>query len=291
MSVSSVSLSLLGARQGPPVRPSPQKPAAALSRADLIRAKEARDREIQADKTAALSSPRMKPAESRKTQARARIQRLIEWLKIARKLYAENPKGMARTVAQAFKELKAALKEFKSAIREELSLSGEATHSVVDEAPQGADAAVAAPPPAEPPAEPPAPEASAEGAAEAPPEGSPSESTSPSDPASSDPSGTGAVDAGRGASLYAAVEAEVRKAIGEEGLDFIKELRAFGNELRKLLDTARIKAHGHPADKSMTEAFEDADKEMKSLSKDISDMEQDLRNEAPGAGLRLSVAA
>lgn len=220
-----------------------------------------RDAEVAADKSAALSSPRFKPAETRKGQARARLQRLAEWLKIARKLYAENPRGMARVLAQAFKELKAALKDYKSAIGEELSLSGEVTHAVVDPAPAQAEAAASAEE---------APPAAAQ-------ESSPS---SPPDPA-----------AARGASLYAAVESEVRKAIGEDGLTFIKDLRSFANEVHTWLESARIKAHGQRRDKATDEAFEDADKAAKSLAKEISDAEQDLHDAVPAAGMRLSVAA
>lgn len=62
-----------------------------------------------------LSSPVMSGADFAKNQARARVQQVTDRLKILKKLYAYDPKRMAQALAQAFKELKAAVKAYAKA--------------------------------------------------------------------------------------------------------------------------------------------------------------------------------
>lgn len=60
---------------------------------------------------------RRKPIDDAKNQARARMQQLIELLKMVRKLHAEDPKAMARQLAAIAKELKAVVKQYGEAAK------------------------------------------------------------------------------------------------------------------------------------------------------------------------------
>lgn len=60
---------------------------------------------------------RRRPIDDAKSQAKARMQQLIELLKMVRKLYAEDPKAMARQLASIAKELKAVVKQYGEAAK------------------------------------------------------------------------------------------------------------------------------------------------------------------------------
>jgi hypothetical protein len=210
-----------------------------------------------------LSSPRMKASDSAKSQARAKVQAIADRLKILKKLYAYNPKEMAKALAQAFKELKAAVKQFKDAGGAEMSLAGEvATGSDKAATPKdGEDAAASVPSEgAEKTGDDVAPEAVPETACD-------------------------------GASLYGAVVNAARTMIGEDGLDFIKQVRGLANAMSDLLDTARGQAAIRPKNKDTDKQFEATDKELAGLRDDLKSMEQDIHREAPMAGMKLDAAA
>ncbi|MCF8506605.1 MAG: hypothetical protein K9G59_16985 [Caulobacter sp.] len=240
------------------------------SRAALKEAAEARAATVSEAATRARSGPRMAASESRKQQAKAKLQQVREWLKIVRKLYAQNPVGMAKTLAQVFKDLKAAVAAYRDAGGQAMGASG---------------AAVAMPP--APPR--PAGDEKAAGAGEG----------EKADGAAT--AGDGAVEKvgdampatrpSEGASLYAAVVDEVRKQLGEDGLDFLKEVRGMVDDIRKLLEAARGQAAIRRRDKDTDEAFEAADKALKDLNETMNDMERQIRHDAPSAGMTLSVAA
>jgi hypothetical protein len=226
---------------------------------ELAGAAAARKRGIEEDKGKALSSPRMSAAASAKGQARAKVQQLVDRLKILKKLYSANPREMAKALAQVFKELKAAVKAFKDAGGQELALAGEAVSGAM------------APARAEAPADGAAVEEEAADAQSPPAERAPQiEDRS---------------------SLYSAVVNEVRRAIGEEGLDFAKEIRGLAVKIQELLETARGQARIRKQDKDTDTAFEDADKALKALHEELSVMESDIRRQVPAAGMRLSIAA
>ena len=48
-------------------------------------------------------------------QHRAKLQQLVEFLKIIKKLYANDPKAMAKALAGVFKQLRQAVDDYKSA--------------------------------------------------------------------------------------------------------------------------------------------------------------------------------
>jgi len=100
-----------------------------------------------------------------------------------------------------------------------------------------------------------------------------------------------AARAAEGLSLYDAVTSEVRKQVGEDGLDFLKEVRGMVDDIKKLLETARGQAAIRRHDKASDEAFEDADKALKDLDEAMSQMEGQIHRDAPSAGMTLSVAA
>jgi hypothetical protein len=227
-----------------------------------------RKREVSNDKAKALSSPRLRAPETAKARARAKLQQIREWLKIARKLFAQDPKGMAHALAQAFKDLKAAIRDYKAAMGQELDLGGEVVSGAIGPAPTA--------------------QVSAE-----PDDALPEAPGATSDDASTDPSVTpeqAAPPAG-GSSIYETVEAEFRKAIGEDGLAFAKEVREFVHALSDLLEAARGQAKAARRDKTTDRAFEEADKSLKSLNTALSDMQSEIHDQVPAAGMRLSIAA
>ncbi len=211
---------------------------------------------VSADAAKALSSPSLANAGNIKEQARQKVQQIVERLKILRKLFAADPKQMARALAQIFKELKAAVQAYAKAGGEELGLAADAAGAATAP-PSAKDPATANPPPT---------------------------SAAADDPsAAAAPSGDHA--------LYDAVLGETRKMIGEDGLDFIKLVRSASNEISDLLDTARTQARGRKQDKETDKAIEDADKSLQSLREALSDTETDIHNAVPTAGMRLSIAA
>ena len=208
--------------------------------------------EVKADVAKVLSSSSLAAPVKKKELARARVQQIIERLKVLKKLFAYYPKQMARALAQIFKELKSAVKDYARAGGDELSLAGEA-------------AGAATTPPAAAPTS---------GAAPG---------TPPADPVAAAPASDHA--------LYDAVVGEVRKSVGEDGLQFLKEMRALTNDIAKLLETAHIQARAKKPEKDLTNAVEDADTALQDLRKEMADAEQDIHNAVPTAGMRLSIAA
>jgi Skp family chaperone for outer membrane proteins len=239
------------------------------ARAALKQAEESRRSEVSADAAKARSSPRFEASETRKTQARAKLQQVREWLKIVRKLYAQNPKAMAKALAQAFKDLKSAVEAFKDAGGREMGATGEAVGAVLTASSGGKDEAA--------------------GDADQT-EGEDGEGDREREPDPS-PEGEAVRAAFEGRSLYDAVVGEVRKQLGEEGLDFLKEVRGMTNEIKKLLEAARGQAAIARRDKETDKAFEETDKALKDLDETMDQMEREIRHEAPTAGMKLSVAA
>jgi hypothetical protein len=91
--------------------------------------------------------------------------------------------------------------------------------------------------------------------------------------------------------LQDAVTGALKTSLGEEGLQFVKELRALTHEIVKLLDTAKIQGKSAHPPRRLTEAMDDADRELTALRDALHDLEQDIRRSAPQAGVRLSVEA
>ena len=258
------------------------------ARAALKQAEEARRSEVSADVAKVRASPRFEASESRKSQARAKLQQVREWLKIVRKLYAENPKAMARALAQAFKELKAAVQSFKDAGGQEMGASGDAVGAVLTSAAkdksENADADKAA--------------AAGVGddqtvatADETRDAGQDPEDGEAAPDAGSAPEAEAVRAAFEGRSLYDAVVGEVRKQLGEDGLQFLKEVREMVGEIGKLLETARGQAAIRRPDKDTEKAFEETDEALKELHDLMDEMEGEIRQDAPTAGMRLSIAA
>ena len=258
------------------------------ARAALKQAEEARRSEVSADAAKVRSSPRFEASETRKSQARAKLHQVREWLKIVRKLYAENPKAMARALAQAFKELKAAVQSFKDAGGQEMGSSGDAVGAVLTSAAKDkagevkADkAATAAPGDREP-------VAAGDGSGDAGPGSGGDEAAPGAGPA---PEAEAVRAAFEGRSLYDAVVSEVRRQLGEDGLEFLKEVREMVRDIGRLLETAKGQAAIRRPDKDTEKAFEETDEARKELNALMDDMEGEIRRDAPTAGMRLSIAA
>lgn len=230
-------------------------------------AKAEEKRRVAQNVAEAMNSSRMDAPERAKRDAKAKLVEIGKRLQLLRKLFAGNPKEMARALTQVFKELRAAVKAYKDAGGAELGLAGEAARSAVANDAPKTD------------------EATAEDG-ETPPEAQNQEP--PPQEALAQPTPT------QGSAVYDAVVGKMRKSIGEDGLDFIRTVRQLvngANGVRDMLEAARTQAKGGKSDKDTDEAFEDADKEMKALADDMAKMEREIRNAAPEAGMKLSMDA
>jgi hypothetical protein len=255
-----------------PAAPAPTY-AQTMQARDAAKAAKAQEKRMVAQNVAqALNSARMDAPERAKRDAKAKLIEIAKRVQLLKKLFAGNPKEMARALTQVFKELRAAVKAYKDAGGAELGLAGDAAKGAVanDVAPKADDA----PPEAK--------------AGEAPVEAE----TAQAEPEEKPPEPDQA--AASGSAVYDAVVGNMRKAIGEDGLDFVKMVRQLvngANGLRDMLEAARTQAKGKKPDKDTDEAFEDADKEMKALADDMATMEREIRNAVPEAGMKLSIDA
>lgn len=266
------------------------------ARAALKQAEEARRSEVSADVAKVRASPRFEASESRKSQARAKLQQVREWLAIVRKLYAENPKAMAKALAQAFKELKAAVQSFKDAGGQEMGASGDTVGAVLTSPAKdksenaGADKAAAAGV-GEDETVAAGDDTRDSGSATEKGQAVAESGSAPEVEAGSAPEVEAVRAAFEGRSLYDAVVGEVRKQLGEDGLQFLKEVREMVGEIGKLLETARGQAAIRRPDKDTEKAFEETDEALKELHDLMDEMEGEIRQDAPTAGMRLSIAA
>lgn len=213
-----------------------------------------------------LHAPKNDAAEQSKSRVREQIQEIRKRLNILKSLYANNPKEMAKALAQVFKELKAAIKEYKAALKSEMDSAGDGSVTVMPAEP-------AAPPAGDrPDAEP----AKADEADKV-------DSEAKTDPA------TQAADP---TAPYGAVEAAAKTMVGEDGLNFTKEIRALVNLIeQKLLAPARMQKQAQKPDKATDEAFRQVEEQLKALRKEMEDTDRDLKAEAPMAGMHLDIAA
>jgi hypothetical protein len=255
-----------------PSAPAPTYAQAMQAREAAKAAKAEERRAVARNVAEALNSSRMEAPERAKRAAKAKLIEIAKRLQLLKKLFAGNPKEMARALTQVFKELRAAVKAYKDAGGADLGLAGEAAKGAVanDAAPMSEDA----PPEAE--------------TGEAPVEAETAEVKPEEKPPESDQA------AANGSAVYDAVFGKMRKAIGEDGLDFIRTVRQMvdgANGIRAMLEAARTQAKSRKPDKDTDEAFEDADKEMKALADDMAKMERDIRNAVPEAGMKLSMDA
>jgi gas vesicle protein len=212
-----------------------------------------------------LSAPKNDGAEQTKARVREEIKEIRKRLNILKSLYANNPKEMAKALAQVFKELKAAIKEYKAALKSEMDNAGDAGVTALPAEPMpAADGGTAEKPEGDEAVKADAPEAGKDAA-----------------PESADPTAP-----------YGAVETAAKTMVGEDGLNFTKEIRALVNLIeQKLLTPARIQKQMMKPDKATDEAFRQVEEQLKSLRKEIQDTDRDLKAEAPMAGMHLDIAA
>lgn len=242
------------------------------------RTQKAEEKRVVAENVAeAMNSARMDAPERMKRDAKAKLIDIAKRLQLLRKLFAGNPKEMARALTQVMKELRAAVKAYKDAGGAELGFANDAARTAVaNDAPAKSDEAAAEPEVAD---------AEAKAADPDSDEDAPQSVTEPEQPQPT---------AAQGSAIYDAVVGKMRKAIGEDGLDFIKTVRSMVNGaqgIRDMLEAARTQSRAKKPDKETDKIFEAADKEMKSLEEDMDKMEREIRNAVPDAGMKLSMDA
>ncbi len=228
---------------------------AALTQAD------SKKQTITSIESQALDTPTLKAADSAKANIKERIDGIQKRLTMLKKLFAGNPKEMAKALAQIFKELKGLVKAYKAAVDKEVGASGSAVEGLMPADTQTPDAADPADANLEQP--------------------TPQKDPTPSAPTSDDKT-----------ALYTQAVQQVQKLAGEDGLDFSKQLKALVNEIEdKMLAPARIQMRTKKPDKNTDDAFKDAETNLKDLRKAMDDMDRDSKNEVPTAGQTLDVAA
>jgi hypothetical protein len=248
-----------------------------------VTAANAKKTEVQTDAFKAFEAPKMKSAETSKSNVRQKLQAIAKRLQILKKLFAGNPKEMAKALAQVFKELKAALKEYKAATDKELGGSDAAVSATLPAGITTADTAdtTTDEPTAETASDPKADTETRDTTAQDQPETTPETASDTQAPPAEDRT-----------ALYSAVEGKVRQMVGDDGLDFIRQLKGMVNEITgKMLAPARIQMKAQKSDKDTEKAFEDVDKELKDLRKDMEDMARDIKHDVPTVGMTLDVAA
>ncbi len=217
-----------------------------------------------------LSSSKNDGAEQSKSRVREQIEAIKKRLTILKSLYANNPREMAKALAQVFKELKAAVKAYKAALKSEMGNAGDSVTAM----PAEPMAALAGDTAAKPDTE------------KADTSESETESTADHDPK------TDTVTQADPTAPYGAVETAAKTMVGEDGLAFTKEIRALVNLIeQKLLAPARMQKQAQKPDKATDEAFKDVEEQLKALRKEMEDTDRDLKAEAPMAGTHLDVAA
>jgi hypothetical protein len=234
-----------------------------VERFDALQAADRKTAAITQAATERLNAPKNDGAEQAKSRVREEIKEIRKRLNILKSLYANNPKEMAKALAQVFKELKAAIKAYKAALKSEMDSAGDAGLTSVPTEPMPAPDA-AEKPDAERTE---VPEADPEGKAEA-------------------------IQTQDATTPYGAVETAAKTMVGEDGLGFTKEIRALVDLIeQKLLTPARIQRQAMKADKATDEAFRQVEEQLKALRKEIADTDRDLKAEAPMAGMHLDIAA
>lgn len=214
-----------------------------------------------------LHAPKNDAAEQSKSRVREQIQEIRKRLNILKSLYANNPKEMAKALAQVFKELKAAIKEYKAALKSEMDNTSDGSVTAM-------------------PAEPAAPSTDDRPDAETAKADEADKTTDPE--AKADP----ATQAADPTAPYGAVETAAKTMVGEDGLNFTKEIRALVNLIeQKLLAPARLQKQAQKPDKATDEAFEQVEDQLKALRKEMEDTDSDIKAEAPMAGMHLDIAA
>ena len=92
-----------------------------------------RKRDVETVVTKALSSGRLSAIDSVKQMARAKIEAIRERVKIIKQLYGTNPKGMAKALAQVFKEMKSAVQSFREASKQSMDATGEGVRAALSD--------------------------------------------------------------------------------------------------------------------------------------------------------------
>ncbi|WP_031235697.1 hypothetical protein [Asticcacaulis sp. AC402] len=243
-------------------------------------------KELQAKVGKVFDNEQMKAQNDRKNRVRQKLEKLVEHLKILRKLFSGNPKEMARALTQVFKDLKAALKEFKDATKGQMDLSFSASAAVVAppaNVPAGATTTAAAESVAKD-----AEDEAGERAGEA------QATFESADTAAETPAAAtaGVTEAFKGTVTHDELVGAVRREIGRDGLQFIKELKgilAYIDE--KMLTPARLQKKTQKPNEDMDKVFEAMDKELKELRKEMQDMERDLKQGVAQTGTVLDITA
>lgn len=255
-------------RPAPPPFPEAPNPAAKAVERPLARGmsnekyallKKADDhrKELQDKTSKAMDTPEMRVQNDAKTRAREKLKAIVEKLKILKKLFSGNAKEMARAMTQVFKELKAALKEFKEAGKTQMDAV--------------ASSAAAIAPPTTPGAADPA---------------------KPEDEIKAAEAESKTADAAANTVTHDELMGSMRKSLGEDGMEFLKELKGILKHIdEKMLAPARIQKAAQKPDEDTDKVFEDMDKELKELRKAMSDMERDLKQDAPETGMFLDMRA
>ncbi len=263
------------------------------ARAAMLAAAAKKKAEITSDAMKAFDAPTMKASTQSKNMVRDKIEAIRKRLTILRKLYAGNPKEMARALAQVFKELKQAVKDYAAAVKSEIGASDSAVSTTLSAGDTTVPDADAAPDSGKVETDKKADDQKAD---ETPADDTQAASSDTKDTATqtpADPSDSKPADATADhTALYNQVTTTVRTMAGEDGMEFTRLIKGLVQEIKdKMLTPARIQMQAQKPDKATEEAFKDVDGALKDLDQAMDDMEHDIKDAAPGVGMHLDVAA
>jgi hypothetical protein len=260
-----------------------EKPAAtlaALLKTDSVQSAKAADKaseKTEAARTAATSLEDMQKQrrDSLKAQAKAQVMALIERIRTLKQFASENPQVMAKQLAAITKDLKSAIKAYADAGGAARDLGGASASSLV------------APTASSDPTEDGAPE-TAEAAA-------PADARTVTDAAvpfdaKAAPTAVPAAAADP-RNLYEKMRDEVSGSEAAGDMDFVKLVRGVGKVIRELLTKAKIQTALKGPDDETARAFKETEAGLKDVDKALEQMDRDIRNSSPAAGMFVALYA
>ena len=262
----------------------PAAPLAALLKADAASSSKAADKaseKTEAARTAATSLEDMQKQrrDALKAQAKAQVMALIERIRTLKQFASDNPQVMAKQLAAITKDLKSALKAYADAGGAARDVGGasasapSAPAATSDPADESSDTAPDAVTPAAGVEDPEAVAGTAFPAdAKAAPTAVPAATVDPRN-------------------IYEKMRDAVSGSEAAGDMDFVKLVRGVGKVIRELLTKAKIQTALKGPDDETARAFKETEAGLKDVDKALEQMDRDIRNSSPAAGMFVALYA
>jgi hypothetical protein len=260
-----------------------EKPAARLAvllKADTASSSKAADKaskKTEAARTAATSLEDMQKQrrDALKAQAKAKVMALIERIRTLKQFASDNPQVMAKQLAAIVKDLKSAIKAYADAGGAARDVGGasasapSAPAAASDPADESSDTAPSADTPAAGAEDP---EAVADAAVPPDAKAVPAATVDPRN-------------------IYEKMRDAVSGSEAAGDMDFVKLVRGVGKVIRELLTKAKIQTALKGPDDETAKAFKATEEGLKDVDKALEQMDRDIRNSSPAAGMFVALYA